>query len=87
MKSVIAEIFSGHCANNETIDKGVDYQDIDVKIDELCERFKKGLNKEQIISFEKIRNMQYEHEAVTEEVHFKEGFKLGLKTGVETFKD
>ena len=58
MKSVIAEIFSGHCANNETIDKGVDYQDIDVKIDELCERFKKGLNKEQIISFEKIRNMQ-----------------------------
>ncbi len=46
MKSVIAEIFSGHCANNETIDKGVDYQDIDVKIDELCERFKKGLNKE-----------------------------------------
>lgn len=57
MKSVIAEIFSGHCANNETIDKGVDYQDIDVKIDELCERFKKGLNKEQIISFEK--NTQY----------------------------
>ncbi len=31
--------------------------------------------------------MQYELEAVTEEVHFKEGFKLGLKTGVETFKD
>ncbi len=85
MKSAITDIFLMYGENAGTIDKGVNYRDIDAKLNELCEEFKKGLSKEQIVAFGKIRNMHDELQAATEEAHFKNGFKTGLKIATEAF--
>lgn len=86
MKSPITDIYLSQCANFENIKQNDEYHNIAKELALLCEEFEKDLSEKQVETFRTIFNLHGGLEAATEEVHFKEGFKLGLQIAFETFE-
>lgn len=87
MQSLITDIYLGKNADFETIKPNEEYAKVAMRLTNLCEEFEKQLSEEQVEEFRKIFDLHIELEGITEEEHFKEGFKLGLKVAVEVFCD
>lgn len=87
MKSPISDIYLSNCPNSENIKPGKEYDEIAKNILIISEEFEKGLSKRQVEEFRKIADLYLDLESLSDDEVYREGFKLGLRVGVETFKE
>lgn len=82
-KSVVRDIYYGEHVNYETIALSDKYNKISIKRNELFEKLEKELSEAQRKLLDELDDLNLDLESEAAQINYIEGFKLGLKLGIE----
>jgi hypothetical protein len=86
-KSVISDVFYGKIGNYQDIKPTEETKQLTDKIIECDELLRKNLSDELIVLYEKCISAIDEQNIEELRIHYVEGYKLGLLTGIEVCEE